>query len=55
MNKFEKFEENQDNYHKEDLSKFYSKINLYCKLLNFIDMEWSLKANCLVTELVVKH
>ena len=27
--------------HKDGLSKFFSKINLYCKLLNFIDMQWS--------------
>ena len=37
--------ENKENCHKKGLSKFFSKINLYCKLLNFIDMQWSRKTN----------
>ena len=35
-----KSKEIKENRHKEVLSKFFSKINLYCKLLNFIDMQW---------------
>lgn len=40
-----KSKENKENCHKDGLSKFYSKLNLYCKLLNFIDMEWSQKTH----------
>ena len=35
----------KENRHKDSLSKFFSKINLYCKLLNFIAMQWSRKTN----------
>ena len=43
-----KNKEIKGNRHKDGLSKFYSKINLYCKLLNFIDMQWSRKTGLIM-------
>ena len=40
--------ENRENCHKDGLSKFYSKIIFYCKLLNFIDLQWSRKTNLIM-------
>ena len=36
-----KSKENKENCHKDGLSYFYSNINLYGKIFNFVDIQWS--------------
>ena len=43
-----KNKENRENCHKDRLLKLNFKINLYRKLLNFIDMQWSRKTNLIM-------
>ena len=43
-----KNKEVKENHLKDGVSKFFSKINLYCELLNFIDMQWSRKTNLIM-------